>query len=99
MSRTSNTLLAFLTGAATGAIVGILYAPDKGTNTRDKLSYRLDKYKEKLEDLLDDLLEGKDMAISSAKSDGEKVINDAKLKAEQLLHDVDDLIGQIKGEE
>ncbi|MFB3057603.1 MAG: YtxH domain-containing protein, partial [Ignavibacteriaceae bacterium] len=36
MSKSTNTLLSFLLGAATGAILGILYAPDKGSNTRDK---------------------------------------------------------------
>ena len=56
MSKGSN-LFAFLSGAAVGAIVGILYAPDKGENTRDKLSYRLDKYKEMLESLLEDIAE------------------------------------------
>ena len=98
MSRkSSNTLLAFLTGAATGALVGILYAPDKGINTRDKLTYKLDKYKKMLEELIDDLIQGKDMPLSAAKSEGEKVVNEAREKAERLLEDVDQLIGQIKG--
>ena len=52
MSKGSSNLFAFVLGAAAGAIVGILYAPDKGTNTRDKLSYQLDKYKKQLEKLL-----------------------------------------------
>jgi len=100
MGNKSNTLLAFLLGAATGGILGILYAPDKGSNTRDKLSYKLDKYKKMLEDMLQDLIDGKvEMPKSKAKTQGEKVINDAKEKAEKLLEDVDSLIGHIKGEE
>jgi len=98
MSKGSN-LFSFISGAAIGAIVGILYAPDKGENTRDKLTYRLDKYKEMLEELLEDIADGKELNLSAAKSDGEKVINSAKQKAEQLLSDVDQLLGQIKPKE
>ena len=97
MSKTTNTLLAFLTGAATGAILGILYAPDKGVNTRDRLSYQLDKYRKRLEEILDELVEGKLEHDSVAKSEGKRVISDARVKAEKLLDDVDELIGQIKG--
>lgn len=99
MNRGSSNLLAFVLGAATGAIIGILYAPDKGSNTRDKLSYQLDKYKKQLEDLLEDLINGKVEVSSSAKEESEKVVSDARKKAEQLLTDVDDLIGQIKSGE
>ena len=99
MSRKSNSLLAFLLGTATGAALGILFSPDKGANTRSKLSYRLDKYKVLLEDLLEDLINGADAPVSQARTKSEKVINDAKEKAEKLLEDVDNLIGHIKNEE
>jgi gas vesicle protein len=36
-NQTSNTLLALLTGAAIGAGLGILYAPDRGDKTRKKI--------------------------------------------------------------
>ena len=99
MSKGSSNLLAFVIGAATGAVIGILYAPDKGSNTRDKLSYQLDKYKKQLEELLEDFINGKDEISSSAKTEGQKVVSEARHKAEQLLSDVDDLIGQIKSGE
>jgi len=95
MSKNTNTLLSFLVGAATGAILGILYAPDKGKNTRDKLSYRLDKYRENLKELVNDLVDGKEKPFSKAKTKGEKVINDTKDKAERLLGDVEEFIGKI----
>ena len=37
MANTGNTLLALITGAAIGAGIGLLYAPDSGDNTRKKL--------------------------------------------------------------
>ncbi|CAN5196533.1 hypothetical protein BH09BAC3_BH09BAC3_02520 [soil metagenome] len=96
--KNSNTLIAFLAGAAAGAILGVLYAPDKGTATREKLSFRLDKYKKVLEDFLDDLVSGKESPLTTeAKEQGEKVVSEAKGKAERLLEDVDDLLEQIRG--
>ena len=99
MSKKTNTLFSFFLGATTGAILGILYAPDKGSNTRDKLSYKLDKYKVLLEDLIEDILNGKEMPVSAAKSEGQQVIDNAKERAEKLLADVDNLIDHIKSEE
>jgi gas vesicle protein len=94
----SNALMAFLAGAAAGAILGILYAPDKGTNTREKLSFQLDKYKKILEDFLADVVSGKETPLTTeAKSQGQKVVSEAKDKAQRLLDDVDELLEQIRG--
>lgn len=96
--KSSNSLMAFLLGAATGAILGILYAPDKGVNTRQKLSFQLEKYRGMLQSLVNDLIDGKETPLTSeAKSQGQRVVDDAKLKAEKLLEDVDELLDQIKG--
>ncbi len=96
--KSGNLLLAFLAGAATGAILGILYAPDKGVNTRQKLSFQLEKYRNMLRDFLNDLIEDKENPlITGARSEGQRVVDDAREKAERLLEDVDELLGKIKG--
>lgn len=98
MSKNSNSLLTFILGAGIGAVAGILFAPDSGNNTRDRLSYQLIRYKEELEDLITQLVEGKNLPLNEAKSEGNKVITEAKNKAENLLNDVNRLIEQIHNE-
>ena len=95
MAKNSNSLLAFALGAGIGATAGILFAPDTGNNTRDRLSYQLIRYKEELEDLVKGLMDGKNLPLNEAKSEGKKVITEAKTKAENLLNDVNRLIDQI----
>ncbi|MHA7131325.1 YtxH domain-containing protein [Algoriphagus namhaensis] len=98
MSKNSNSLVAFLVGAGVGAALGILFAPDTGNNTRDRLSFRLSKYKKELEDLIGELVEDKEIHLNEAKNEGKRVISEAKSKAENLLSDVNKLIDQINKE-
>lgn len=47
-SSTGKTLIALASGAAIGAVLGILFAPDKGDNTRKKIK---DGYKDLEKDM------------------------------------------------
>ncbi|CCH57243.1 hypothetical protein BN8_06651 [Fibrisoma limi BUZ 3] len=96
MNRTGRDLAFFLTGAATGALLGLLYAPEKGEVTRDRLTYRLSKYREQLQQLINDLLNTSELPENFSRNEGERVVNDAREKAERLLEDVDRLMAQIK---
>ena len=96
MSKIGRDLSFLLAGLSTGAIFGLLYAPDKGKITRDRLTFRLSKYREQIQTMINDLVDSAELPENLSKNEGQRVVNDAREKAERLLEDVDRLMAQIK---
>lgn len=77
---TGKILFGVLAGVAAGAIVGILFAPAKGSKTRKKIAKKgmdyADELSEKLKDFMMEMTEKCESAINKSKgSTGDEPIN------------------------
>ncbi|MET3977646.1 gas vesicle protein [Mucilaginibacter sp. UYP25] len=72
MNDNTKVVVALLAGLAAGAALGILFAPEKGTETRDKLSESLanlgDSIKETAANEIDKLVGLKDKVVDNIKT-------------------------------
>jgi len=72
MNENGKVVAALLAGLAAGAVIGLLFAPEKGSETRDKLNDSLtdlgDVLKERAEEQFDQLNELKEKLVSLVKS-------------------------------
>ena len=78
--NSSNTMLAFLAGAAVGAIAGILFAPDKGSVTRKKISSKTGELADSVESSFSSFIDGAKETYAGAKEEGEEFVDKAKSK-------------------
>ena len=72
MNDNTKVIVALLAGMAAGAALGILFAPESGTETRDKLSESLkklsDSIKETAANEIDNLVGLKDKVVENIKT-------------------------------
>ena len=96
MSRyTKGFALGLLTGAALGSVIALLYAPDKGGNTRGKVSYKLRSYLDDLNVIASRIREEKKDLMSEAKQRGSEVVLEAQQRAEDLINEAEELLRSI----
>lgn len=58
--NTTNVAIALLTGAAIGAVIGILFAPGKGSETRKKLTRKANGLTDAMNEKVQELIESFD---------------------------------------
>ena len=84
MNSGSKVLLGVLAGAAAGAVLGVLFAPDRGVETRRKLGEGSKDIATNLKDKFSELVDGIADKYESAKEGATDLINKGKDKASSL---------------
>ena len=77
-------MLGILAGITAGAIIGILFAPDKGTETRKKIYTKGDEYAEELKDKLNVFVENMSQKIEEAMRNRKMESNKAESETQQI---------------
>jgi gas vesicle protein len=77
-------LLGLLAGVAAGALLGVLFAPDKGKTTRKNITKKSEDYVDSLKEKFNEFLDTIGEKVEEVKEDVEKV----KTKAETIKKDV-----------
>ena len=85
-------LLGVLAGVAVGATLGILFAPDKGSTTRKKISRKADDYSEELEEKFNEFIEGITKNFEAMQKEAGRMAEDGKLKVEEVIADVSERV-------
>ena len=100
MSKTTNTLLAFAVGAGVGAALGILFAPDKGSKTREKIKDDLDDLKDSAKSKWNSLESETKDNFSKTKADLKDTVNDllsdSSYKAEETITFLEEKLAELK---
>lgn len=71
--KTNSTIIGILGGIAAGALLGVLFAPDKGSKTRQKIAKKTKQYSDSVKDTYQNL-------VGKIKQNGEEVIEKGKSK-------------------
>jgi len=93
MANTGNTLLALITGAAIGAGVGLLYAPDSGEKTRKKLKKDAQKAQDNLNKRYNETSSNLSEKAKKARFDFEERLGETLSSAS---HKADDILAAME---
>lgn len=84
-NKLNKFVIAAFSSIVSGAIIGLLFAPEKGTDTRKKLSRKGDEYLKKIRDDLNQLRSNLNKRTSKARQEINEMGENAKGRGKEML--------------
>ena len=94
--KSDKIILGVLGGVAVGALLGVLFAPDKGDNTRKKIAEKSNDYADELKHKLDNVLGTITQKYESLWKEGESLVAEGKSKFNEVKKDGEQLLAHGK---
>ena len=94
--KADKIILGVLGGVAVGALMGVLFAPEKGDKTRKKIMEKSNNYADELKDKLDSLLGTVTSKVDKMRKEGESFFAEGKSKFQEAKNDGQDLLAEGK---
>jgi len=92
----TKTVLGFVAGAAAGALAAILFAPDKGSETRKKITGKAGDLTESLKSSFNDFIENIKGAYTDTQEEAWKLEEKANAKVNTMKADAKASIAEAK---
>jgi gas vesicle protein len=86
--KNSEVVIGVLSGLAVGAVLGVLFAPDKGSNTRKKISEKGTDLKDTILGNINDFVSSIENQYSNFASNAEDAIEDGKSKIDEMSNKI-----------
>lgn len=86
--KNGKVILGVLAGLATGAFLGILFAPDKGSKTRQKIVDKSNEYANDVGHKFSEMVDGITNKFRSAQRDAEEAVREMKAKTQKTRNEV-----------
>lgn len=99
-NNTGNTIVAVLVGVTIGAGLGILFAPDKGSKTREKIKDGFDDVKnnltDKLHEVSEKLMGNGVLGKNEIDRHYESIVNNLSDKTEDVVSYLENKLAELK---
>ncbi|CAN5886939.1 hypothetical protein BH11BAC7_BH11BAC7_10200 [soil metagenome] len=100
MNNSSKVLITFIGGAVVGAALGILFAPDKGTNTRKRIAKSAADLKDELADTASEkyqeFLDWKDRMMEKEEEAEDKVKGAVNKATDHVMNKAEGVAANVK---
>jgi gas vesicle protein len=90
--KSIKVLVGVLAGMAAGAMVGLLFAPSKGSRTRKRIMKQGENYVDVVKDKYDDFMDSINEAYQNGNQEAKGMVADAKAKYEDVKKEAKNLV-------